>query len=228
VIHITQAKDPATGKPVPAAANFVLEYDTCMSCGYCAEVCPFDAIKMDHDFELSTGNHPELDVNYDRLLRPISYYEAIAPTMWSDVKEQAMKKLQNNIKRRPGAIGRDHGQKVKGGAAVAVAATPVAGAAPAAAAKPRGPVAAIGKNMPEEKVAKLISIRAANAAKRGGGDAGAAPVAEAAPIVETVVDTPAASAAPSGPVAAIGQNMSEDKRAKLEAIRAAKRAQRGE
>jgi len=215
VIHITQAKDPATGKPVPAAANFVLEYDTCMSCGYCAEVCPFDAIKMDHDFELSTGNHPELDVNYDRLLRPISYYEAIAPTMWSDVKEQAMKKLQNNIKRRPGAIGRDHGQKVKGGAAVAVAATPVAGAA-------------IGKNMPEEKVAKLISIRAANAAKRGGGDAGAAPVAEAAPIVETVVDTPAASAAPSGPVAAIGQNMSEDKRAKLEAIRAAKRAQRGE
>ena len=229
VIHITQAKDPATGKPVPAAANFVLEYDTCMSCGYCAEVCPFDAIKMDHDFELSTGNHPELDVNYDRLLRPISYYEAIAPTMWSDVKEQAMKKLQNNIKRRPGAIGRDHGQKVKGGAAVAVAATPVAGAAPAATAKPRGPVAAIGKNMPEEKVAKLISIRAANAAKRGGGDAGAAPVAEAAPIVETVVDTPAAaSAAPSGPVAAIGQNMSEDKRAKLEAIRAAKRAQRGE
>ena len=27
-----------------------------MSCGFCAEICPFDAIKMDHVYELSTDD----------------------------------------------------------------------------------------------------------------------------------------------------------------------------
>ena len=27
--------------------------DVCMNCGLCSEYCPFDAIKMDHNFELS-------------------------------------------------------------------------------------------------------------------------------------------------------------------------------
>jgi formate hydrogenlyase subunit 6/NADH:ubiquinone oxidoreductase subunit I len=240
VIHITQAKDPATGKPVPAAAEFVIEYDTCMSCGYCAEVCPFDAIKMDHDYELSTANHPELDVNYNRLLRPVSYYNALAPTMWSEVRESALKKLQNNIKRRPGNIGVNHGQKV-GGKPAAAAAAPAAGAAPAAAkpAAPRMPVAAVGKAMSEEKLAKLMSIRAANQAKRGGESGPADTAHEMAADVATSPDTghvaagdaaTPGSVAPgaTGPVAAIGKNMSEEKRAKLEAIRAAKRAQGGE
>ena len=226
VIHITQAKDPATGKPVPAASSFYIEYDTCMSCGYCAEVCPFDAIKMDHEFELSTANHPELDVNYNRLLRPISYYSTIAPTLWNDVKDQAMKKLQNNIKRRPGMIGRDHGQKVKGGAPVAAGTAPVAGAAKAAV-KPRGPVAAIGKNMPEEKTAKLLAIREANKAKRGGGGEVVETVVEAAPVAESVA-APVSAGKATGPVAAVGGNMSDEKRARLEAIRAAKRAQQGD
>jgi formate hydrogenlyase subunit 6/NADH:ubiquinone oxidoreductase subunit I len=247
VIHITQAKDPATGKPVPAAADFIIEYDTCMSCGYCAEVCPFDAIKMDHDYELSTSNHPELDVNYNRLLRPISYYQTIAPTMWNDVRESALKKLQNNIKRRPGAIGVDHGQKVGAKAAPAPAAVArpadaAGGVAPARAAAPaasRAPVAAIGKSMSEDKLAKLQSIRAANEAKRGGAgapvDAAHAATADVAvqPASAQVAAADAAtpgSVAPgaTGPVAAIGKNMSEEKRAKLEAIRAAKRAQGGE
>ena len=62
---MTQANDPNTGKPVPAVAEFMIEYDACMSCGLCAEVCPFDAIKMDHEFELSTSemstNSPGID-----------------------------------------------------------------------------------------------------------------------------------------------------------------------
>ena len=246
VIHITQAKDPATGKAVPSAAEFIIEYDTCMSCGYCAEVCPFDAIKMDHDYELSTPNHPELDVNYNRLLRPVSYYNAIAPTMWSEVRESAMKKLQNNIKRRPGNIGIDHGQKApaaaKPAAPAAAAALVAGGAAPAVvAAKPaasRAPVAAIGTSMSEEKRAKLEAIRAA---KRG--DAGETAPADTAHAVATAVATNPAtghvaaidaadsgSVAPgaTGPVAAIGASMSEEKRAKLEAIRAAKRDAAGE
>lgn len=105
VIHMTQAKDPASGKPVPAVAEFLIEYDACMSCGLCAEVCPFDAIKMDHTFELSTDHHGGLTLDKSALNRPISYYERLAPSFWAEVQEGAAKKLQNNAKRRPGLIG---------------------------------------------------------------------------------------------------------------------------
>ena len=78
---MTQATDPTTGKPVPAVAEFMIEYDACMSCGLCAEVCPFDAIKMDHEFELATSDHPSMTVDKAGLDRPISYYQALAPTL---------------------------------------------------------------------------------------------------------------------------------------------------
>jgi formate hydrogenlyase subunit 6/NADH:ubiquinone oxidoreductase subunit I len=232
VIHITQASDPKTGKPVPAAEEFVIEYDSCMSCGLCAEVCPFDAIKMDHDYELSTPDHLGLDVHKAALNRPISYYKLIAPNLWADVQAQALKKLGNNVKRRSGNIGvAPHlwGKQL-------AAAAPVAGAARAAQAKPSTPVAAIGKTMAPEKIARLEAIRAA---KRGGapGSAEGAPSAEALAgetvaeagthMTESQADTPAQAVAATGPVAAVGANMSDEKKARLEAIRAAKRAQGG-
>jgi NADH-quinone oxidoreductase subunit I len=105
VIHMTQAKDPDTGKPIPAVAEFVIEYDACMSCGFCAEICPFDAIKMDHVYELSTDDHASLTVHKEALNRPVTYYEGIAPIMWAEARDGAMKKLQGNIKRRPGLLG---------------------------------------------------------------------------------------------------------------------------
>ena len=239
VIHIVQAIDPKTSKPVPAAEEFVIEYDSCMSCGYCAEVCPFDAIKMDHDYELSTPDHLSMDVAKRELNRPISYYSTIAPNLWADVQAQAIKKLGNNVKRRSGNIGiAPHlwGRQLAAAPAAGATARPAGAAAAGAAAPARQ--AAIGKSMSPDKVARLEAIRAA---KRGGGDApGAAagapsdealqgqPVAEAATHMEESNAGAPAAAAPSGPQAAIGQNMSEDKRARLEAIRAAKRAERGE
>ena len=52
-----------------------------MNCGYCAEFCPFDAIKMDHDYEIAsydrTGSHV---FDHQKLARPLSYWETIAPT----------------------------------------------------------------------------------------------------------------------------------------------------
>ncbi|MBA3943788.1 MAG: 4Fe-4S binding protein [Herpetosiphonaceae bacterium] len=224
VIHITQAKDPTTGKPVPAAEEFVIEYDTCMSCGYCAEVCPFDAIKMDHVYELATPNHLSMDVHKRGLNRPVSYYETIAPTMWGEVRDQALKKLQNNVKRRSGNIGvapQMQGKVVK--AATGAAPRAVAAGAFAAPAAAKAPVAAAGKSMSADKLARLQAIRAA---KAGGA---ATPVAEDEPaVMQTEAVAPeAAGVGPAGPAAAIGKNMSPEKVARLEAIRAGNQARHG-
>lgn len=53
VIHITQAVDPDTGKKKPWPEQFILDYDHCMVCNICIEVCPFDALEMADVCELS-------------------------------------------------------------------------------------------------------------------------------------------------------------------------------
>jgi hypothetical protein len=181
-----------------------------------------------------------MDVRKTDLNRPISYYKLIAPNFWAEVEAQAMKKLQNNIKRRPGTIGVAPHMVGQQRAAAPAAATATKAAAGAAAA-PKTPVAAVGKNMSPEKIARLEAIRAAKRAQQGeapGSVAGAVPVDPNAPTASAEMGThteesaagvqPSAAdaPAPSAPVAAIGQSMSDEKRARLEAIRAAKRAQR--
>ncbi|HEU5087435.1 MAG TPA: 4Fe-4S dicluster domain-containing protein, partial [Roseiflexaceae bacterium] len=155
VIHITQAKDPVSGKPVPAIEHFDLEYDACMSCGLCAEVCPFDAIKMDHEFELSTEQHGGLTIDRAGLARPISYYEQLAPHLWADVRDEALKKLQGSLKRRTGLIGIAPPMQdaVRRKLAEQKAAEP-----PTPASAPVEPV-----DPATAKAAKLAAIRAANA-----------------------------------------------------------------
>lgn len=240
VIHMTQAVDPTTGKPVPAVAEFMIEYDACMSCGLCAEVCPFDAIKMDHEFELSTADHAAMTVAKADLDRPVSYYQAIAPTFWAEVKDGAYKKLQGNMKRRTGTIGispRALGKVAK----PAAAARPAAGAAKPAAARPAAPMAAPGKNMSEEKLARLLSIRAANAAKAGGvapaeADEAVAAVADGGAEEATAVVAVARTAAVGGlPFSAdnllggvpANTTMAEDKIERLKAIRSGNLAKQG-
>ena len=48
-----------------------------MNCGFCAEYCPFDAIIMDHDFELASYGRSVY--NMEKLLKPASYYKNIRP-----------------------------------------------------------------------------------------------------------------------------------------------------
>lgn len=76
------------------------------------------------------------------------------------------------------------------------------------------------KGMTDDRKAKLDAIRAANAAKKAaeGGVVEAAPVAQ---IVETPSAAPVAAA-----LAKVGASMSDEKKAKLEAIRAAKAAEK--
>ncbi|NJN16756.1 MAG: 4Fe-4S dicluster domain-containing protein [Oscillochloris sp.] len=226
VIHMTQAKDPATGKAVPAVAEFVIEYDACMSCGFCAEVCPFDAIKMDHEFELSTADHPSLTVHKAELNRPISYYESIAPMLWAEAQAGAMKKLQGNIKRRPDVIGMapQLTEKIAARrrelAEVATAVPPPA--APTAPAEAR-------KLTPEEKAAKLAAIRAKNTGQLPEADApAAAPSADpaqdkAAKLAAIRAKNAAKQAAENGepaPAAEPEAAPMDEKAARLAAIRA--------
>ena len=244
VIHMTQAVDPTTGKPVPAVAEFMIEYDACMSCGLCHEVCPFDAIKMDHEFELATSDHASMTVSKKDLDRPVSYYQAIAPTMWDEVKDGAYKKLQGNMKRRSGTIGISPRAASAPKQAAPAAAKPAAGAAAKpAAAKPSMPMAAPGKNMSEDKLARLMSIRAANAAKAGGSAPVEEPADEAANGVD-VTEAPAEAVAPvvarpasSGGLPFSAENlmggvpentvMAEDKIERLKSIRSGNLERRG-
>jgi NADH-quinone oxidoreductase subunit I/electron transport complex protein RnfC len=233
VIHMTQAKDPATGKAVPAVAEFVIEYDACMSCGFCAEVCPFDAIKMDHAFELSTADHPGLTVHKQALNRPIAYYERIAPTMWAEVREQALKKLQGNIKRRPDVIGMAPNLAEKIAARRRELAAQAAAAPPAPTAPP-APAAPAARLSPEEKAARLAAMKAANAAKTGAEAAPAAPPAAPADdkaarlaamraknaAAQGEAPAPATEPPPAAPA--------DDKAARLAAIRAKNAAAQGQ
>ena len=48
-----------------------------MNCGLCAEFCPFDAIKMDHDYELASFHRNVYDET--RLSKSAMYYDSIRP-----------------------------------------------------------------------------------------------------------------------------------------------------
>jgi NADH-quinone oxidoreductase subunit I len=219
VIHMTQARDPATGKAVPAVAEFLIEYDACMSCGLCAEVCPFDAIKMDHEFEFSTDVHGGLTINKAGLNRPISYYEKIAPTFWAEVKDGAMKKLQGNMKRRPDLIG----------VAPQMIDTIKAKRAEVAVAQAPSPAPSAPDSAPTDKAARLAAIRAKAAAKEA--DAQPAPSDDSAPTDKAarLAAIRAANAARKDEAADVAQTSDttpDDKAARLAAIRAANAARK--
>ena len=219
VIHMTQARDPATGKAVPAVAEFLIEYDACMSCGLCAEVCPFDAIKMDHEFEFSTDVHGGLTINKAGLNRPISYYEKIAPTFWAEVKDGAMKKLQGNMKRRPDLIG----------VAPQMIDTIKAKRAEVAVAQAPAPAPSAPDSAPTDKAARLAAIRAKAAAKDA--DAQPAPSDDSAPTDKAarLAAIRAANAAKKDEAADVTQTSDttpDDKAARLAAIRAANAAKK--
>jgi NADH-quinone oxidoreductase subunit I len=51
-----------------------------MNCGFCMEFCPFDAIKLDHDYELASYDRTAAHIHdKERLSKPISYWRTIAP-----------------------------------------------------------------------------------------------------------------------------------------------------
>src|SRR6185295_2896263 len=58
----------------------------CMSCQICVEVCPFEAIKMDNEFELSnTDRFGGLLLDKNQLAKSNDFYRKIHPTEAAEV-----------------------------------------------------------------------------------------------------------------------------------------------
>lgn len=85
-IWIVRASDPQTGKPLREPAEFYVDISICMNCGFCAEFCPFNAIKMGHEIEIAAFRREEMLLDITRLRRPASYDAQIHP---SDYREAA-------------------------------------------------------------------------------------------------------------------------------------------
>ncbi len=89
-IWIERSNNPDTGKPISTPTQYFIDIDMCMNCGFCAEYCPFDAIRMDHDYELANTNRFTNDIlDKDKLLKPASYYASIRPQNFA--REEAIK-----------------------------------------------------------------------------------------------------------------------------------------
>ncbi|MES2223169.1 MAG: 4Fe-4S dicluster domain-containing protein [Acidobacteriota bacterium] len=74
-------KPDAVGKPQFYPKVFNIDVSVCMSCQICVEVCPFDAIKMDTDYELSTTNRfSALLWDKQQLAKSNEHYHKIHPT----------------------------------------------------------------------------------------------------------------------------------------------------
>jgi NADH-quinone oxidoreductase subunit I len=131
-IWIVQTKG-ADGKPKPKCNDFFIDMDVCMNCGFCSEFCPFDAIKMDHQFELSNYERKQSHVyNMQDLLVSTDYYAQTHPRAWA--KELAVKLEEEKKKKAKEAAAAAAAKKKAEEAAKAAAG---AGVDPeAAAAKP--------------------------------------------------------------------------------------------
>lgn len=77
----TDKKPDAVGKMQFYPAVFDIDISVCMSCQICVEVCPFDAIKMDVVYDLSTHDRfGGLLLDKQQLAKSNEYYRQIHPT----------------------------------------------------------------------------------------------------------------------------------------------------
>jgi NADH-quinone oxidoreductase subunit I len=100
-IYIVAERDEK-GKVVRHPKLFDIDISVCMSCQICVEVCPFDAIKMDTQFELSNlGRFEELLLHKQDLAKPNEHYRRIHPAEASEVDARlAEAKAKQQAKRQ--------------------------------------------------------------------------------------------------------------------------------
>jgi len=79
-IYIVKSKDKKPdykGQMQVYPVTFDIDISVCMSCSICVEVCPFESIKMDTEFELSTDDRFDgLLWSKKKLAKPNSHYHS--------------------------------------------------------------------------------------------------------------------------------------------------------
>jgi len=79
IVKDTSKKPDYLGKMQFHPKVFNIDMAVCMECGICAEVCPFDAIKMDQVFELSSNDRRMVYQKSD-LAKSNDYFRKKHPT----------------------------------------------------------------------------------------------------------------------------------------------------
>ncbi len=86
IVKDVTRKPDHTGKLQFQPKLFDIDISVCMSCQICVEVCPFDAIKMDVEYELSSEDRfASLLLNKRSLAKPNGYYHKIHPSEAAEV-----------------------------------------------------------------------------------------------------------------------------------------------
>lgn len=113
----------ANGKPVTRPSEFYIDAAVCMSCSFCVEFCPFDAIKMNHDYELAVfDRYPQLVYDMEELTVPVEYYAALWPTQYAEEEEI---RLRTEEEDRLKAEAKARADAEKAAAAAQAAAAPI-------------------------------------------------------------------------------------------------------
>jgi NADH-quinone oxidoreductase subunit I len=96
-IYIVLERD-ANGKSLKRPKVFDIDVSVCMNCGICAEVCPFDSIYMDGEYELSKQDRFNgLLFHLDRLAKSADYHMKLRPKEAGEVA--ARRKVEVDKKR---------------------------------------------------------------------------------------------------------------------------------
>jgi NADH-quinone oxidoreductase subunit I len=120
IIKDTVRKPDASGKLQFQPKVFDIDTSVCMSCQICVEVCPFDAIRMDVQYELSTDDRfGGLLVRKHQLAKSNDYYRKIHPAEAAEVDARlAVEKAKAEAKAKASSV-------AKPAASAAPASTPV-------------------------------------------------------------------------------------------------------